>query len=336
MRQRLSLFVTVLALAGALTGCRPELPADSDAILYYLRNARVQGEVKRAWPEGQKYVDDVLRADAKLQRELNALLAWQNVDTLWDPADPRWQDPNAVAGQMSELTKLLGEGHTKRQELLDGLQKTIAEVPPSLNLAGDRQATFIEQVWQALGLPGPGLDADVRQSLTGLEEAPQAHQRLLKLVQESAAKPDPQAKTLAFDDPARRQQFTQAYGDVQALLQQRRAEFVRRAEVGLTAPRPSGQDDRAPRHHTYRRAYLRKQLEAAVKNLATALERARAELKQAEKQAGAPAPADAKQRASAERQVEFLKGHTVNLEQRWTALKARVDEILKKSKAAAG
>ena len=54
MRQRLSLFVTVLALAGALTGCRPELPADSDAILYYLRNARVQGEVKRAWPEGQK------------------------------------------------------------------------------------------------------------------------------------------------------------------------------------------------------------------------------------------------------------------------------------------
>ena len=48
------------------------------------------------------------------------------------------------------------------------------------------------------------------------------------------------------------------------------------------------------------------------------------------------APADAKQRASAERQVEFLKGHTVNLEQRWTALKARVDEILKKSKAAAG
>ncbi len=336
MRQRLSIFVAFLAVAGAAAGCRPKLPADPDAILYYFRNARVQGEVKRAWPEGQKYVDDVLRADAKLRGELNALLAWQNVDTLWDPADPRWQDPNAVAGQVNELTKLLGEGHTKRQELLDGVRKTIAEVPPSLNLSGDRQAGFIEQVWQALALPGPGLDADVRQSLTGFEESPQTHQRLLKLVQESAAKPDPQAQTLAFEDPARHQQFTQAYGDVQALLQQRRAEFMRRAEAGLTAPRPSGQDDRAQRHHTYQRAYLRKQLEAAVKNLATALEKARAELKQAEKQAGVEASADAKQRAAAERQIEFLKGHAANLEQRWTALKARVDEILKKSKAAAG
>lgn len=318
MRQRLSLFVTVLTLAGALAGCRPKLPADPDAILYYFRNARVQGEVKRAWPEGQTYVDDVLRADTKVQRELNSAVA--AAGDLWPAADPRWKDQQLVAEQAEALSKLVDQGQDTRGKVLAELQKAIENVPASLNLSGEAKTAFVEEVWKSLALEGWWRGASVR-------DAERECQELLKIARDAYRKP----RTGIFGGT-----FGGAYSKLARRLTQRHEDFLSYAERELTATRPPATNGREERHHVYRRAYLRKQLEALPKSISASIETTEREVKELKRPLPAPFGLVGSVRSAVQEELDFREELLKRLRAQHEELKARVDEILKKSKAAAG
>lgn len=322
----------LLLLMGAGVGCRPKLPVDPDGILYYFRNARVQGEVRRVWPEGQRYVDSVLRADAQLMKELNALLAWQRPDSLWPRADPRWQDTAALGDTLETLRGLVAKS-ASRQERLETLRSRISAVPPEL--PAERQAGFVEEVWQALALTGLGLGKDVRAALPELEQGVQEFVALFETAMAEArgatSQPTSDATNTHPGPP-----FEERYPALHARLLSREEEMLRQAEQRLTLARPPADEERARRHFTYERAYWRKTLEAYVKAAAAARDEVQAELDRIEQQLAGKAPLNALQRAALEAWREWLRGRLPAREQRWAALKSRVDEIFRKSRAAAG
>lgn len=103
-RTMLGLGLGLLLLVATTAGCAPE-PSEQ-AVLSYLSNARVHGEVQRAWPAGQEYVDKVLKIDAELQKELAPLGAVASAESLWPKDDPRWRDQEEVEAHVKELTEL--------------------------------------------------------------------------------------------------------------------------------------------------------------------------------------------------------------------------------------
>jgi hypothetical protein len=367
-RQRIPVCTALLVLiaACAAAGCRPQLQPDPDAVLYYFRNARVQGEVKRVWPEGQQYVDAVLKADGKLQKELGKLGPWQSPESLWPRDDPQWRDPNAVKKQIGELTKLVRdvaqerkkvradaqaaiatndakkisdaidelikrvvsdevdkrmdvpqEGVEARETAFSGLKAAIEAVPESLKLAPADAAAFVTQVWQALGLDAGG--APMQST-----EVAKAHLDLLKTVRDSAVDLDPNASGLKFKDASRQEPIDKAYGELAARLLRNREQFLQVAEQELVARRQPTKDPREERYQGFRRAYLRKQLEAIPKSIAALIERTEGQLKQAEKSKAKSAPAE----------VAFLKQRIKDLSVLREELKARTEAILKKAQTA--
>jgi len=314
----------------ASAGCRPKLPVDPDGILYYLRNARVQGEVRRLWPEGQRYVDSVLRADAQLMKELNALLTWQRPDNLWPPDDPRWQDTAALSKTLETLRELVAKS-ASRQARLENLKSRVSAVPP--DLPAERQAGFVEEVWQALALIGPGLGKDVRAALPELEQGVQEFIALFETAAAQAEGATSQPTTNATQPDLG---FDERYTALHARLLAWEEELLRQAEQRLTLARPPADDERARRHFTYERAYWRKALEAYVKVAAATRDEVQAELRQVEKQLAGKAPLDAAHRNALEWQREWFRAQVSAREQRLATLKGRVDEVLRKSKAAAG
>jgi hypothetical protein len=88
----------VLLVVGALittVGCGQREP-DPDEVILYIKNARVGGKVRRQWPEGQQYLDTVMRADARYRRAVTGLLDLRTPAGLWITDDARWRDPDAV------------------------------------------------------------------------------------------------------------------------------------------------------------------------------------------------------------------------------------------------
>lgn len=325
-RQRIPTYsiLLVIAAVAVATGCRPQLSPDPDAVLYYFRNARVQGEVKRVWPEGQDYVNAVLKGDGKLQAELNKLTTWRATESLWPSEDPRWNDTKQLAEQVDKLTKLINDGGAKREEALANLEKAIAALPASLKLSPTEAQDFIGKVWQALALDGPGLGLDVRQAPAQYTAVAQAHLDLCRAVQESAGDFDPSAAGLKFKDATRRESIDKTYAELAAQLQARREQFLQFADQALIASRQPTTNPREERYQVFRRAYLRKQLEAVPKSIAALIERTEGQLKQAEKATTRAAPAE----------VAFLKQRIKDLSALREELKARTEVILKKAQTA--
>ena len=105
-----------LLAIGAASGCRPQLEPDEDAILYYFRNARVDGEVRRAWPEGQRYVDTVLAADAALWIEI----AGQEESP--EPEENADKEENADQGENAEQEENAEDDESADQDKIIGLE----------------------------------------------------------------------------------------------------------------------------------------------------------------------------------------------------------------------
>jgi hypothetical protein len=369
--QRAFVLMSCLAVAAA-AGCRPQLAPDPDAVLYYFRDARVQGEVKRVWPEGQTYVDNVLSADAKLQAALKPLLVWQTPESLWPREDPRWQDPNEVKDQIDALTKLVKDvakerekaradlqaaivtndaekvanaidelikrvvedavnkatkvaktGVQERTAALDDLQAAVAAVPASLKLAPADASAFVDKVWQALALDGQGVGLDVREAPAKFTEFAQTHLNLFQALQAAAGDLDPQTAGMHFKDAARQQQIEQSYADLAKRLQQQRDAFLQYAERELLASRPGSAKGPQERYLGFRRAYVRKQLEALPKAVAGVEERTQIEIERAERGKIKASPA----------QIAFWKQRVKTLAGEREELKSRVEAILKKAQA---
>jgi hypothetical protein len=296
-----------LAALFLCVGCRPKLAPDADAILYYFRNARVQGEVKRVCPEGQKYVDNVLRADSKVRGAINTAVL--TVYDLWWDSDPRWEDKKLVVAEATRVSKFAAMNQERRETFLADLQKAIEDVPAGLNLSDDAKAVFVKDVWKSLCLDGWWCGASIHDVSRECND-------LLKAVGTTYRKPSPGG----CDKSAAR-------------LAQWQDRFLSYAERELTAPRQAAAD-REARHQVYRRAYLRKELEAIPKRLSATIEEAQREAEQLKKPLPQPLGLVSGVRSAVQVELDWREELIKRLREEHENVKARVDEILKKSKTA--
>ena len=107
-------------LIGLGTGCRPRLQPDEEAVLYYFRAAPIHGKVRRVWPQGQAYVDEVLAARARLQEEIEGLEACESARSLWLSQDPRWRAAKTLSDRVGELAEIIDGGRPAREQSLRG------------------------------------------------------------------------------------------------------------------------------------------------------------------------------------------------------------------------
>ena len=331
--------VTLLAGLGVLTavcatsGCKPQLPPGEDAILSYFRSARVGGGVRRAWPEGQAYVDGVLEIDAKLQKELKLLREFQDVHSLWPREDPRWQESKELADHTDDLYRLV-DGHGPEREILfRRLGEAVNEVPASLSLAGDEKARFLERVWAALVLPGTGLGVDLCEAIPRLEEPARLHLKLARAVQAAADDFDPDQSGLVFKETARQEQIDQRYGALERLLHEHREAFLKHAEQRIGACRErlktidKGAEKLEYEYLNDQEKYLRDELEALSKQLTAMIDAAKSALPNYEKDARRAKP---QQKAELEAKIGFTRQRIEQLAAEKEELTARIAPIVKK------
>ena len=328
----------VAIAAFAAGGCAPELPPSEDALLYYVRNARLlhfssgksDGRVRRLWEDGQEYVNTVLKADAALQKTLNPLREFTGPLSLWPRQDPRWQDKDALTEQLSALVEHVEGGKPDRELLLGKLAEAVAKPPAGLNLTTpDAEAAFVAKVWQALAIHGVDLRGGA--VVAQLEEVGAAHLQLARAVRDCTDHFDRDQTGLRFKDAACQQQINEHYDTLQQLLIDRRAALVDYAEQTLAtgALRLKKVDKREQRNEyeylTNQKTYLRTELEAIPKELRAAIKKMQEKLEQLRDQAAGAE--DSKLAASItfhEQRLEELTGDR-------DAWQARIDEILKKT-----
>ncbi len=310
-----------IGLGAFLTaGCRPQLEPDEGAILHCFRNARVHGDVRRVWPEGQQYVDAVLKADAKLQKELNPLRKLQFPQSLWSREDPRWRNKKDVADVAAALSELLNQKGADREELLGVLTQAVEEVPAALVSPAAHEAGLVQNVWHSLALEGTERGVDLREAMKELEEAVRARLALFEAVAKIGSDFDSEATGLSVENPTRQARIDQSYGELATRLDQHCEAFLVYAEAELIASAAKGKiKERNEREYqTNLRAYLRKGLAAVPKGLQNLKQRTEEE---------------AREEASPATKA-FLEGRIEQLENERKKMKTRVDEILDRAKTA--
>jgi len=335
LERRSTVTVSVFTiLAACLTaGCEPQLGHSEEAILSYFRNSRVNGGVRRAWPEGQAYVDRVLKADAKLQTEFAALRELQAVHSLWHREGPRWRDAEALGKRVADLTKLVETPETDREKLLGELGDAVKELPAGLELAAAGEPAFVQGVWNTLAMPGTELGMDVREVLPQLEEPVRLHLRLAKDVQGAAEDFDAARKGLAFKDAAFQARIDEQYDALERLLRERREAFLKYAEQELAACRARLEtiDRRAERldyeYLTNRETYLRDELEAMPKRLAAMIDNADEELEKLEREAERAKPHE---QAALNAKIAFTEQHIERLTVEREQLQACIAPLVRK------
>jgi hypothetical protein len=323
--------VPMMALMAALSGgCQPELQPSEDAVLTYLRSARVDGKVQRAWPEGQRYIDEVLAADAKLQKAIAPLRATFRPDALWLPTDPRWRDQEALSERVKSLTEALGdEASRKRDELTTALQDAIANIPKDLPAASDGPAGFIERVRAALALSGLDMGVSLPEGVD--RAASYARQHLDLLTQVAELPPEAWSKDapgLAVAEPAQREEIHAKHDDLRERIDEHVAAFcdyARQEMIDSLGRTRSMEGEGAPKRQfvleSSRRAFLRKQLENLPKPLRTAVEQARKDAPAGDAGTGGEAPSG-------------LAQHLARLEAQLDSLSQRVESALGDVRAA--
>jgi hypothetical protein len=322
-----------LFLCGLSAGCRPKLEPDEDAVLSYLRNARVGGEVRRVWPEGQRYIDSLLAVDAKLLKAIGQLEPFGLAESLWHRDDPRWRDEKLLAGRIEKLVELLREeksetkenkdpahekkppGKADRAELLAQWSKAIGEAP-----AGLSDPATTARVEEALALEGMYRGMSIREAISTLEAFAGAHLALLQAVAAVGDGFDPDGEGLALAEGTDGAEIDRMYRDLSARLSQRLDAFIQYGEAQLLgAQRVEGAERGIREYHGARRAFFRKQLESLAKQYQIREDR----LVEKQEDKGLP---------PAER--EFLIRQADEIKAMRTSIKQRVDAILNPAKAA--
>ena len=326
-----------IILAACLTGgCRPRLSPSDDAIVEYLRNARVHGKVRRVWPQGQEYVNAVLKADAELQKELKPLRELAVPDALWPHDDARWQDELECAAAARKLVEHCEARQPTRRALLGKLGEAIEKTPGDLDLtAANAKAAFVDRVWEALAI----LDVDLRNGdvIRDLEEVAARHLELIRAVQGCAGDFDADRPGLNFKDAADQGNVDGQYTALQRRLREAREVLVSYAEQKLAeiAPQLKTVDKNSHRgeyeYLSYKSTYLKGELGAIPKELRAAIKKTQEEIEQLESEAAeAGQKAKAKLQAKIEVRRKCLEQYRADL-QNW---KPRVEAIIKHFKEA--
>ncbi|MHC4090076.1 MAG: hypothetical protein ACYSVY_07325 [Planctomycetota bacterium] len=312
---------------GAATACTPQQQPSEEAVLYYMATAQNEGKVRRTWPEGRQYVDQVLKANATLEQELGPIEQFRGVQSLWLPEDPRWRDEKQLADHIEHLYAQLDGHRAQREILLRKLGEAIEEVPASLKLAPREEAAFVEEIWRALGF--------VREAIPELERFAQAHLQLCREVQARADDVDPGKTGLTVRDPAHRATIEGYYEKLRGDLRARRESFVEYAarELDLTNARLGQIEDKRAEKHQYQyltdhRKNVRDGLEAIPKRLLNLIQKQEEALTDLEKSL---AEAASEKKSELESRIAFVKLYIRHLDAERAELKPRIDAIVKQA-----
>jgi len=335
---RLWTVACVATVAVVTFGCSPPPPSE-DAILYYIRNARVRGPVRRAWPAGQKYLDAIMKHDAALQQEVRPLAAVTTLESLWPKSDPRWQDRGALETQVKGLEKLLaptGGGKEARDRELRDLQQAVEAVPAGLTFdTPERKAAFGGKVWDALAVRYVPL----AEYVADLEAAVQARLDLYWTVLLAADDFDAARPGLWFKDAGRQATLDQQYDAFAQRLRAARETYLARADQDMVADAKAlatinkRQQRLQYEALTNESKYLRDELEALAKRLSTQAEQAANELKKLQAQLK---QANTEQKTKLETELAFCRQRAEELDAEAKAVRKRFEEIRQRAEAAKG
>ncbi|MHC4101553.1 MAG: hypothetical protein ACYSW1_11815 [Planctomycetota bacterium] len=209
----------LLAIGALLTtvGCGQREP-NPDELVLYIKSARVGGKVRRQWPEGQQYLDTVLRADAVYRRAVTGLLELRTPTGLWETDDGRWRDPDAVTQALDARNQLLTDGAaTARASALETLTAAVGQPPSGVDPV---------QVWAALAWDGQEIQ-EIETSLPALLELARQQVALLELVQRHQDSFDQaEGRTgLTYSDAAAQDAVLSAHAALQAIIDANQRDF---------------------------------------------------------------------------------------------------------------
>ena len=334
IRHPLTLLFTccTFAVVAGTFGCAPPAPSEED-ILYYLRNARVQGKVRRAGPAGQAYLDSITKANAALRKELDLLREVATPESLWAPGDPRWRDKETLRAELAALEKLCHEHKLPREQAYDKLEGAVEKVPEELALESDSdKSIFIDDVWSALTFVDSALDAQV----VFLEQLLQERLALYRAVLNNSDDLDSTQSGLVFMDESKQATVTDQYDAFETKLITQREMYIAFAERELLESKKSlkAVDKRKQRmeydYLEYKSKYIRDTLESYYKDLDALIDQAEEELNDLQKKLR---QAEDKEKSKQKRQVEFQTGWVDELRITRDAIKARVEGILERADA---
>ena len=245
-RRTVTSMMCVLGAAVWWTGCGAVYPEPSEqAVLDFLRNARLHGRLRVCWPAGQAYVERVFRADAALRQVLTAAAPLQTVDALWPWEDPRWREKfppkppptladevRDVAGSLSHATAPAepGQPESAAAPALDALATAIEQVPDGLALdTPELKAEFVRRVWDALAVDGVPL----REHVAQIEALGDLQQRFNDRIAACSDRYDPAATGLTFPDEICQGEVAALYDELAAALQAREEAFLAHAAAQM-------------------------------------------------------------------------------------------------------
>ena len=333
------LFLVAVVFTG---GCKPQFPPGEEVIFDYLRKAPIEGCVRRAWPEGQAYLDKVLKARAGLEKSLAPLRELEDPMQLWSHDDPRWQDETQVAERLAELVDLAEGQREKRQIALRKFAKAIADVPAEFGFAaGDKKEHFLDEVWSALEYDGQ--EQDLAGEVGELERLSIEYRDLVHAVAECNEHFDQTTVGLRFKDDSCQTRIDELHGTLLVQLREGREQAAQEAEEELldTVSKLKDVDRSANKldyeYHRDKRKYLLELLEDIPKRLHTQVEKAQDKLKEAQDKltedqseaAGAEGEAAALAQAKLAfytQQVQYLTAEEAKWKKRVEAIKIRTKE----------
>ena len=346
-------------LAGSTVGCTPPPPSEQ-ALLSYMENASYGGQVRRAWPAGQAYLDGVMKCYVVFRDKRESLRQMARAESLWLKSDPRWQDKAVVDEHVEELEKLLktvseGDqpttaeaGETAEEpteaerlksltpaQLIAKINEAIRDLPADLEFPGDAsRKDFIHRAWIAL-LGGRDNASD---EIATLEELAKTRLALYRSAADNADGFDPERGGLALSDEARQAELAAQYDAFSQTLSDSRDAFMKDAEERLVMLAHYIRDiDKREERFDYElydneRKQLRDKLNSMLKACRVQADSAEKELTRLEEECER---AVQDQRPQLERKLKSQKAFVEELRTVRDAVQSRVKEALKRAEEVA-
>ena len=343
-------------LATGTVGCTPP-PASEQALLSYMENASYGGQVRRAWPAGQAYLDGVMKCYVVFRDKRESLRQMARAESLWLKSDPRWQDKAAVDEHIKELEKLLktiseGDQPTTAEaaeepteaerlksltpaQLIAKIDEAIRDLPADLEFPGEAsRKDFIHRAWIAL-LGGRDNAGD---EIATLEDLIKTRLALYRSAADNADGFDPERGGLALSDEARQAELAAQYDAFRQTLSDSQDAFMKDAEERLVMLAHYIRDiDKREERFDYElydneRKHLRDKLNSMLKACRVQADSAEKELTRLEEECERAAQ---DQRHQLERKLKSQKTFVEELRTVRDAVQSRVREALKRAEEVA-
>jgi hypothetical protein len=148
--------LAVAVVAGSwtvsLTGCHVDLPPRPDEVELYLESLSTRGETRRLWPEGQAYVEGIVKAMQDLDETLEPILGL-GLGGL-KPLDKKmWKRHWRLQDRLDEIEEALEDPEkiTEREEAWEAIFTAVENVPDSIAAGSEEKAAFAAKVYDIIG-----------------------------------------------------------------------------------------------------------------------------------------------------------------------------------------